>query len=94
VFKGKLESAVFDIVIEIQIVTENSSISDNDYKDLVKFLSGELGVKVEAYEDFQAPYLPWLSIKPGDLKVTVHEPLPPLTEERRRELVRMQPLAR
>jgi hypothetical protein len=41
---------------------KNSSISDNDYKDLVKFLSGELGVKVEAYEDFQAPYLPWLSI--------------------------------
>jgi hypothetical protein len=56
-------------VSEIQIVTENSSISDNDYKDLVKFLSGELGVKVEAYEDFQAPYLPWLSIKPGDLKM-------------------------
>jgi hypothetical protein len=27
-------------VSEIQIVTENSSISDNDYKDLVKFLSG------------------------------------------------------
>jgi hypothetical protein len=50
-------------------LSENTAMSDDDYKSMVKFLSKELNVRVEAYSS-DAQTKPWLSINSGDFQVT------------------------
>ncbi|WP_143243195.1 C80 family cysteine peptidase, partial [Bathymodiolus azoricus thioautotrophic gill symbiont] len=68
---GHLKGAINQIegsVSKIKIITKNTAMSDDDYKSMMKFLSKELHVRVEAYNtDFQIK--PWLSINPGDTQV-------------------------
>ncbi|CAB5507256.1 hypothetical protein AZO1586R_2307, partial [Bathymodiolus azoricus thioautotrophic gill symbiont] len=67
-FKGAI-SLIESSVSKIEIITENTAMSDDDYKSMMKFLSKELNVKVEAYNaDTQTK--PWLSINSGDSQVT------------------------
>jgi hypothetical protein len=44
-------------------------MSDDNYKSMMKFLSKELHVSVQAYNTY-AQTKPWLSINPGDSQVT------------------------
>jgi hypothetical protein len=64
-FKGAI-SLIESSVSKIEIITQNTVMSDDDYRSMVKFLSKELNVRVEAYNaDSQTK--PWLSIN-SDLK--------------------------
>jgi hypothetical protein len=56
-------------VSKIKIITENTAMSDDDYKSMMKFLSKELHVRVEAYND-EAQGIPWLFISRGAPQVT------------------------
>jgi hypothetical protein len=63
-FKGAI-SLIESSVSKIEIITQNTVMSDDDYRSMVKFLSKELNVRVEAYNaDSQTK--PWLSINSGD----------------------------
>jgi hypothetical protein len=47
-FKGAI-NLIEDPISNIRIITKNTAISDDDYKSMMKFLSKELNVRVEAY---------------------------------------------
>ncbi|VVM19865.1 hypothetical protein BSPWISOXPB_8677 [uncultured Gammaproteobacteria bacterium] len=67
-FKGAI-NLIEDPISNIRIITKNTVISDDDYKSMMKFLSKELNVRVEAYNsDDQTK--PWLSINSGDPQIT------------------------
>ncbi|WP_139699493.1 C80 family cysteine peptidase, partial [bacterium endosymbiont of Bathymodiolus sp. 5 South] len=67
-FKGAIDLIEIP-VSKIKIITQNTVMSDDDYKSMVKFLSKELNVRVEAY-NFDAQTKPWLSINSGDPQIT------------------------
>ncbi|WP_202776317.1 C80 family cysteine peptidase, partial [Bathymodiolus azoricus thioautotrophic gill symbiont] len=69
---GQLKGAINQIegsVSQIKIITKNTTMSDDDYKSMMKFLSKELHVSVQAYNTYTQTK-PWLSINPGDSQVT------------------------
>ncbi|VVH50455.1 hypothetical protein BPUTSESOX_415, partial [uncultured Gammaproteobacteria bacterium] len=69
---GQLKGAINQIegsVSQIKIITKNTTMSDDNYKSMMKFLSKELHVSVQAYNTY-AQTKPWLSINPGDSQVT------------------------
>jgi hypothetical protein len=68
---GQLKGAINQIkgsVSQIKIITKNTTMSDDDYKSMMKFLSKELHVSVQAYNTYTQTK-PWLSINPGDSQV-------------------------
>jgi hypothetical protein len=58
-FKGAIDLIEIP-VSKIKIITQNTVMSDDDYKSMVKFLSKELNVRVEAYNfDAQTAFVRW-----------------------------------